>query len=45
MVALSLENYARTLENLRDKRVYTINIMGEHSRELNASILQPANRA
>jgi flavin reductase (DIM6/NTAB) family NADH-FMN oxidoreductase RutF len=45
MVALSLENDARTLANVRETRVFSVNVMGEDSRELIASFLQPANRA
>lgn len=45
MVALSLENDARTLANVRETRVFSVNVMGEESRELIASFLQPANRA
>ena len=41
MVALSLENDARTLANIRDTRVFSVNVMGEDSRELIASFLQP----
>ena len=43
MVALSIENDARTLANIRETRVFTVNVMGEESRELVASFLQPAN--
>lgn len=43
MVALSLENDARTLANIRETRVFSVNIMGEESRQLVASFLQPAN--
>src|SRR3990172_3760980 len=43
MVALALENDARTLANIRETRVFSINIMGEDSRALVASFLQPAN--
>lgn len=43
MVALSLENDARTLANIRDTRVFSVNVMGEDSVELVASFLQPAN--
>lgn len=45
MVALSLENDARTLANIRETRVFSVNVMGEDSRELIASFLQPANPA
>ena len=41
MVALSLENDARTLANVRDTRVFSVNVMGEDSRALIASFLQP----
>ena len=41
MVALSLENDARTLANVRDTRVFSVNVMGEDSRDLIASFLQP----
>ena len=43
MVALSLENDARTLANIRETRVFSVNIMGEDSHELVASFLQPAD--
>lgn len=43
MVALSLENDARTLANVRETRVFSVNVMGEESRQLVASFLQPAN--
>lgn len=43
MVALSLENDARTLENIRETRVFSVNVMGDDSVELVASFLQPAN--
>jgi flavin reductase (DIM6/NTAB) family NADH-FMN oxidoreductase RutF len=43
MVALSLENDARTLANIRETRVFSVNVMGEDSVELVASFLQPAN--
>lgn len=45
MVALSLENDARTLANIRETRVFSVNIMGEgeESRELVASFLQPSD--
>ncbi len=43
MVALSVENDARTLANIRETRVFTVNVMGENSRELVASFLQPSN--
>jgi flavin reductase (DIM6/NTAB) family NADH-FMN oxidoreductase RutF len=45
MVALSLENDARTLANIRETRVFSVNVMGEDSRALIASFLQPANPA
>lgn len=45
MVALSLENDARTLANIRETRVFSVNVMGEDSHELIASFLQPANPA
>ena len=45
MVALSLENDARTLANIRESRVFSVNVMGEDSRELIASFLQPADPA
>ena len=41
MVALSLENDARTLANVRDTRVFSVNVMGEDSRDLISSFLQP----
>ncbi|HZP57639.1 MAG TPA: flavin reductase family protein [Dehalococcoidia bacterium] len=41
MVALSLENDARTLANVRETRVFSVNVMGEDSHELVASFLQP----
>ena len=34
MVALSLENDARTLANVRETRVFSVNVMGEDSRDL-----------
>jgi len=43
MVALSLENDARTLANIRETRVFSVNVMGEDSVQLVASFLQPAN--
>lgn len=43
MVALSIENDARTLANIRESRVFSVNVMGEDSRELVAGFLQPAN--
>ncbi len=43
MVALSLENDARTLANIRETRVFSVNVMGEDSVDLVASFLQPAN--
>jgi len=43
MVALSLENDARTLANIRETRVFSVNIMGDDSMALVASFLQPAN--
>jgi len=41
MVALSLENDARTLANVRDTRVFSVNVWGEDSRAVIASFLQP----
>lgn len=41
MVALSLENDARTLANIRETRVFSVNVMGEDSVDLVASFLQP----
>ena len=43
MVALSIENDARTLANIRETRVFSVNVMGDDSRELIASFLQPAD--
>jgi flavin reductase (DIM6/NTAB) family NADH-FMN oxidoreductase RutF len=43
MVALSLENDARTLANIRETRVFSVNVMGEDAVELIASFLQPQN--
>jgi flavin reductase (DIM6/NTAB) family NADH-FMN oxidoreductase RutF len=43
MVALSLENDARTLANVRETRVFTVNVMGEDSMSLVASFLQPSD--
>jgi flavin reductase (DIM6/NTAB) family NADH-FMN oxidoreductase RutF len=43
IVALSLENDARTLANVRETRVFSVNIMGEDSMELVASFLQPSD--
>jgi len=45
MVALSIENDARTLANIRETRVFSVNVMGDGSRELIASFLQPADPA
>lgn len=42
-VALSLENDARTLANIRETRVFSVNIMGEGSNKLIASFLQPSD--
>ncbi len=41
MVALSLENDARTLANIRETRVFSVNVMGSDSMDLVASFLQP----
>ena len=41
MVALSLENDARTLANIRETRVFSVNVMGADSVDLIASFLQP----
>lgn len=43
MVALSLENDARTLANIRETRVFSVNIMGDGSAALVASFLQPSD--
>jgi flavin reductase (DIM6/NTAB) family NADH-FMN oxidoreductase RutF len=43
LVALSLENDARTLANIRETRVFSVNVMGEKSVDLIASFLQPAD--
>jgi flavin reductase (DIM6/NTAB) family NADH-FMN oxidoreductase RutF len=43
IVALSLENDARTLANVRETRVFSVNIMGDDSMELVASFLQPSD--
>ena len=43
IVALSLENDARTLANIRETRVFSVNVMGEDSMDLIASFLQPAD--
>jgi flavin reductase (DIM6/NTAB) family NADH-FMN oxidoreductase RutF len=43
MVALALENDARTLTNVRETRVFSVNVMGDNSRALVASFLQPAD--
>jgi flavin reductase (DIM6/NTAB) family NADH-FMN oxidoreductase RutF len=43
MVALSLENDARTLANVRETRVFSVNVMGDNSRELIARFLQPSD--
>ena len=43
MVAVSIENDARTLANIRETRVFSVNVMGEDSHELVAGFLQPAN--
>ena len=45
LVALSIENDARTLANIRETRVFSVNVMGDGSRELIASFLQPADPA
>lgn len=45
MVALSLENDARTLANVRETRVFSVNVMGDDSQKLIARFLQPANPA
>lgn len=43
MVALSIENDARTLANVRETRVFSVNIMGDDSVDLIASFLQPSD--
>ena len=43
LVALSLENDARTLANIRETRVFSVNIMGDDSMDLIASFLQPSD--
>ena len=43
MVALSIENDARTLANVRETRVFSVNVMGADSTGLIASFLQPAD--
>jgi flavin reductase (DIM6/NTAB) family NADH-FMN oxidoreductase RutF len=43
MVALSLENDARTLTNVKETRVFSVNVMGEASMGLVASFLQPSD--
>lgn len=43
MVALSVENDARTLANIRETRVFSVNVMGDDSHELIATFLQPAD--
>lgn len=43
LVALALENDARTLANIRETRVFSVNVMGEDSAALVASFLQPAD--
>ena len=43
IVALSLENDARTLANIRETRVFSVNIMGDDSMKLIASFLQPSD--
>jgi flavin reductase (DIM6/NTAB) family NADH-FMN oxidoreductase RutF len=43
LVALSLENDARTLANIRETRVFSVNVMGDNSMDLIARFLQPAN--
>ncbi|TAK56510.1 MAG: flavin reductase [Dehalococcoidia bacterium] len=43
MVALSLESDARTLENIQETRVFSVNVMGQDSVELLRKVLQPAN--
>jgi flavin reductase (DIM6/NTAB) family NADH-FMN oxidoreductase RutF len=43
MVALSLENDARTLANVRETRVFSVNVMGDDAMALVASFLQPSD--
>jgi flavin reductase (DIM6/NTAB) family NADH-FMN oxidoreductase RutF len=43
IVALSLENDARTLANIRETRVFSVNVMGDDSMDLIASFLQPSD--
>ncbi len=43
MVALSLERDARTLANIQETRVFSVNVMGHDSVELLRKVLQPAN--
>ena len=43
MVALALENDARTLANISETRVFSVNVMGQGSMALLASVLQPSD--
>ena len=43
LVVLSLENDARTLANIKETRVFSVNVMGEGSMSLIASFLQPSD--
>jgi flavin reductase (DIM6/NTAB) family NADH-FMN oxidoreductase RutF len=43
MVALSLERDARTLANIHETRVFSVNVMGKDSVELLRKVLQPSN--
>lgn len=43
IVVLSLENDARTLANIKETRVFSVNVMGEGSMSLIASFLQPSD--
>ena len=43
MVALSLERDARTLANIHETRVFSVNVMGHESVDLLRKVLQPAN--
>ena len=43
MVALSLERDARTLANIHETRVFSVNVMGQDSVELLRTVLQPSD--
>ena len=43
MVALSIERDARTLANIHETRVFSVNVMGQNSTELLRKVLQPSD--